>query len=137
MDYAKWKLILDIVLIAINAGIGLYVWWTNREKVTHARFEQLEKEVGKRVTREDLQRAVDARDGKCSTHQRETKTLEQAYNALHVEVSKLPSRSEIKELTDTMRDLNRQMGNLDGRMSGVNRAVDLINEFLIEQGGKK
>lgn len=41
MNYAAWKFWLDVLLILINAAIGLYVWWSNREKVTNKRFDAL------------------------------------------------------------------------------------------------
>lgn len=137
MNYAAWKFWIDALVLIVVAGNWLYTWRSNREKVTTARFEELEKAVAKRVTREELEEAKVKRDGKCDTHQHETKKLESSYNALQLEVGKLPSRTEIKELSDSMRTLTEKIGNLDGRMSGVNRAVDLINEFLIDQGGKK
>jgi hypothetical protein len=33
--------------------------------------------------------------------------------------------------------MNAGLSKIDGRLDGINRAVDLINEFLINQGGKK
>ncbi len=137
MNYAVWKFWIDVVVLLVVAGNWLYTWRSNREKVTTVRFEELEKAVAKRATRAELEEAKVKRDGKCGSHQAGTKKLESSLSALQLEVSKLPSRSEIKELSDSMRILSKEIGNLDGRMSGVNRAVDLINEFLIEQGGKK
>lgn len=137
MNYPAAMFYLTLVMTVVNIIISLSVWWNNREKVSNKRFETLERDVAKRITRADLDAAIVARDGKCDTHKRETKTLEQSYNALHNEVSKLPNRAEVKDLADSMRGLTEKIGNLDGRMSGMNRAVDLINEFLIDQGGKK
>jgi len=147
-SYAAGKFWLDVILIVINAAIGIYVWYSNREKVTSKRFEALEREVALRVsktemerfhidTKIDMEKAKSNRDARCANHGRETKSLEQSFNHLHLEVSKLPDRKEVKELSDSMQTLAGQLGNLGGRMDGINRAVDLMNEFLIEQGGKK
>lgn len=137
MNYVVVKFWIDILVLLIVMLNAFYTWWSNREKVTASRFAALEKEVAGRVTRDELENAKKVRDGHCETHRCETKRLEHTYNALHLEVGKLPTRSEMKDLSDSMRDLTSKIGNLDGRMSGINRAVDLINEFLIEQGGKK
>lgn len=76
----------------------------------------------------------------CCNHQRMEETDKLIFTKLErlqVEVGRLPDRREITNLDKTMNALAEKLGNLDGRMSGINRAVDLINEFLIEQGGKK
>lgn len=137
MNYQPWIFAFNVFQFLLSSALGIYVWWSNREKVTAARFQQLEKEVAERVSRADLKAASLQRDEQCAAHMREFKALEQANNALRLEVGKLPDRKEVKELSDSMRVLTEKIGNLGGRMDGVNRAVDLINEFLIEQGGKK
>lgn len=45
-------------------------------------------------------------------------------------VNVLPNQKSIE-------DLNKNISELKGRFDGVNRAVDLINQHLINQGGKK
>ena len=136
-NYPAWKFFLDLVQNISTVGIAVYVWWSNREKVTSQRFAALEKEVAERLKKEDLETAKKARDLHCTEHRQKTAALEQVYNALHIEVTRLPDRREITNLDSSMKALAEKLGNLDGRMSGINRAVDLINEFLIEQGGKK
>ncbi|MDA8413011.1 MAG: hypothetical protein M0023_04395 [Desulfobacteraceae bacterium] len=136
-DYPKWKLVLDLIQMLGTVAVAIYVWWSNREKVTSQRFSALEKEVAERLKKTDLDEAKIARDLHCSDHKNETKALSKAYADLHIEVTRLPDRREITNLDNTMKQLAEKLGNLDGRMSGMNRAVDLINEFLIDQGGKK
>lgn len=136
-NYPLWKLLLDLVQMLCTGGIGIYVWWTNREKVTSARFAALEKEVAERLKKADLDEARQSRDGQCAEHKRRTDTLAQAYDHLHIEVSRLPDRREITNLDNSMKDLIKQLGQLEGRISGINRVADLMNQFLIEQGGKK
>ncbi len=137
MNYQPWIFAFNVFQFLLSSALGIYVWWSNREKVTAARFQQLEKEVAERISKADLKAASLQRDEQCTAHKKELKDLEKAYNALHLEVGKLPDRKEVKELHDSIRDLTGLIGKLGGRMEGVNRAVDLMNEFLIEQGGKK
>lgn len=137
INYTAWRFWFDVLQLLGTLAIGIYVWWTSREKITSQRFAALEKEVAKRISPADLDDARAKRDKQCAEHRQETTTLNKAYADLSREVSHLPTRSEVKELSDSMRSLTEKIGNLNGRMSGVNRAVDLINQFLIEQGGKK
>jgi hypothetical protein len=62
--------------------------------------------------------------------ERRVETAEKDVIEIRAMVGFLPSQKSI----DT---LNQNISELKGRFDGVNRAVDLINQFLIEQGGKK
>jgi hypothetical protein len=135
-NYPVWKFFLDLAQMLGTVGIAIYVWWTNREKVTSQRFAALEKEVAERLKKADLDDAKSNRDRQCADHKNETRSLTTAYNNLHIEVTRLPDRREITNLDTTMKALAEKLGNLDGRISGINRAVDIINEFLIDQGRK-
>jgi|SRR6185369_75747 len=147
-NYAEYKFYLDIVvLVGVVANTG-YTWWSNREKVTSQRFVALEKEVAERIKPTDLKTAKADRDKLCASHKEErdkqcmehrasTKDLHAAYDALHIEVTRLPDRREITNLDSSIKELTRELGTLEGRISGINRVADLMNEFLINQGGKK
>lgn len=47
----------------------------------------------------------------------------------NAKLNALPSQQSIDQL-------NKNIGELKGRIDGLSRAVDLMNEFLINQGGK-
>jgi hypothetical protein len=136
-NYLAWKFWTDNLVLLVVIANALYTWWSNREKVTSSRFAALEKEVSERLKKTDLAEANARRDKQCAEHKTKTEELHRTYSALHIEVTKLPDRREITNLDNSMKKLSEKIGNLEGRLSGVNRAVDLINEFLIEQGGKK
>ncbi|MFZ2949548.1 MAG: hypothetical protein WA003_08685 [Desulfuromonadaceae bacterium] len=146
-SYAEYKFYLDIgVLLAVACNSG-YTWWSNREKVTSQRFALLEKEVAERLKKSDLDTSNINRDSLCVKHKADrdkqceehktiTKDLHAAYDALHTEVNRLPDRREITNLDNSIKSLTRELGVLDGRIGGINRVADLMNEFLINQGGK-
>ncbi len=152
-NYPAWKFYLDLSRDLGTIGIAIYVWWSNREKVTSQRFAALEKEVAERakisdlepiktdldsrVKRGDLQTVKEQRDHQCAEHKERTKALDHAYDNLHIQVTRLPDRHEISKLDSSIKNLTEKLGNLDGRISGINRVADLMNQFLIEQGGKK
>lgn len=136
-NYLAWKFWTDNLVLLVVIANALYTWWSSREKVTASRFAALEKEVAERLRKSDLAKASAIRDRQCTDHKNKIEELSKAYSALHIEVTRLPDRREITNLGNSMEKLSEKIGNLEGRLSGVNRAVDLINEFLIEQGGKK
>ena len=57
--------------------------------------------------------------------------------ALKLEVAKLPDRKEIQEFTKMVVELNSALGELKGRINGINRAVDLMNQHHINESGRK
>lgn len=46
----------------------------------------------------------------------------------------MPDQNEITQLRKEITGLIQKIGETTGRLDGINRAVDLINEFLINQG---
>ena len=43
----------------------------------------------------------------------------------------------VKDIYGRMDKMGATLAKVDGRLDGINRAVDLMNQFLIEQGGSK
>lgn len=137
MNLESWKFAFQVAQALGTLAVAGYVWWSNREKVTSQRFLALEKEVAERLKKADLDDAKSNRDRQCSDHKSETKALHHAYDNLHIEVSRLPDRREITNLDNSIKGLTHELGILDGRIGGINRVADLMNEFLINQGGKR
>lgn len=137
MNIEAWRFYFQVAQALATIGVAIYVWWSNREKVTSQRFAALEKEVAERLKKADLDEAKLRRDSQCVEHKSKTDHLAQAYDHLHIEVSRLPDRREITNLDNSIKDLTKELGTLEGRISGINRVADLMNEFLINQGGKK
>lgn len=53
------------------------------------------------------------------------------------EIRNLPQHRHIQELSERIGQLHGDIEKVAGRLDGIGRAVDLINQFLIEQGGRK
>ncbi len=108
-----------------------------RKKATAKRFKQMEGTLADKVSRQEMDKALVGHEAKCHSHRRQTGALEAALGKLQTDVGHLPSRHEIQGLNDSITSLGKEMGKLEGRLDGINRAVDLVNEFLINQGGKQ
>lgn len=135
-NYAQYQFWFNVFQFALTCAVAIGAWWRTREKADAGAINAAKLEMQRR--QEDAKKA---RDEQCKQHRSETSgatsKLQELYSHLHDEISHLPARGEIRDLSESMKHLTERIGNLDGRMSGVNRAVDLINQFLIEQGGKK
>ena len=53
-------------------------------------------------------------------------------NVLEKDVNALPSRLEFVDLRKEMGNLSEKLGKLDGRLSGINRVVDLLNQYHLK-----
>jgi hypothetical protein len=137
MDYTAWRFWFDVMQVAATVFIAIYVWWTNREKVNARRFAALEKEVANRVTSEALTAIRRERDRQCEKHQERTDKAEEDITRVALEVRHLPSHKDIAALSSNISELHGSIQHFAGRLEGLGRAVDLVNEFLISQGGKK
>jgi chromosome segregation ATPase len=136
INYTAWRFWFDTGQMVATLVIGIYVWWSNRDKVAARRFAKLEAEVKDRApgdalerAKAELEKAKAERDAKCTLHQARTAELEH-------NLRKIPDRAEVSELAREMNDLGQKLGRLEGRLDGLNRLGDLINEFLINQGGR-
>ena len=132
-----WKLVYSVFRDVLLVGFFLYTVWANREKVNAKKFKNLETQVADKQSRDEAKKSLSEHEERCRRHREQTVDLAATLRGLQSEVNHLPSRSEIKGLNDNITDLAGKMGKLEGRLEGINRAADLMNEFLINQGGKK
>ncbi len=63
--------------------------------------------------------------------------MELTLTEVRSELDHQPSQHQFRELNDSIGRLNGNIKKLEGRFEGVNRAVDLINEFLIKEGARR
>jgi uncharacterized coiled-coil protein SlyX len=87
-----------------------------------------------RVTRDEMNETFARHETACHSHHKQTTALVADLNRLQSEVNHLPSRAEIAKLNDNMTNLTEKMGKFEGRLDGLNRLADLINEHLINKG---
>jgi hypothetical protein len=137
MDYTAWRFWVDMGLLIIFAAQFVYTWWSNREKVSAKRFATLERQVSERLAIETHNGLQKEQDSKCAQHRERTDKVEGDTTRLKLEVRHLPSHKDISALSYTISELHGSIQHFAGRLEGLGRAVDLVNEFLISQGGKK
>lgn len=162
-NYAEFKFYLDIVVLFGVIGNTGYTWYANREKVTSRRFIKLEEEVVKRattaVTESLAQRTVEL-EGRlknipacCSGHELMTARVDGHNDRLgqHKELivkiegefKSLPKKEDmdavynrVNKVNDQIADLRKEVGKIEGIIPGLTHITDMMNEFLLRQGGK-
>ena len=109
-------------------------------------FEQLDradrvgrrKAIDQRFTRVDgdiksLSKDIDKR---CGTQCGRIDGLEKNNLELQLKIEHVPTHQDIKELSERITTLHGTLSELNGRLGGINRAVDLLNEYHLKPGGE-
>ncbi len=117
-----------IVLAAVVANVG-YTWWSNREKVNARRFSALEKQVSERLAIETHNGLEKEQQVKCGQHRERTGQVEQEMRRMESEIRHMPTSRDLAALSG-------KLENIEGSLKGLTRAVDLMNEHLLN-GGKR
>jgi hypothetical protein len=113
MDYAALDFWWKVFITALNAGMGLYLYLVNRNRVTNERIGA-------------LQTAVDTR---LDNHTERLARLEQ--DARHA-----PTHDDLKRLHSRIDEVKYSLKRLEGEFSGANHTLGLIHEHLLNGGGK-
>lgn len=107
INYPALQFWANFIFTLVNFGTAIFVYRTNKEKVTTARFQKLEERTTKvegKVERMPV----------CDSHSR--------------------METNDTKLFDRLDDLHGDIRELAGGVKGLSRAVDLMNEHLINKG---
>jgi len=113
----------------LAGAAALYARHASRNKKTEDRQAAIEQ---RQTTIEQKLAGID-----CPAHEARTEGLEKSVIELRTELGHLPTQQQFTQLNQSISTLNGSLQKTAGRLEGVNRAVDLINEFLINQGAKR
>ena len=130
-NYQPWIFAFNVFQFLLSSGLGIYVWWSNKEKVTNTRFDAQDKRITKIET--------DIQHPSCTRHQALDDKLSTSNKALDDKLStsnkalddKLSSSNQA--FNKRLDELHGDIRELTGSVKGLNRAVDLMNEYLINK----
>lgn len=113
-NYQALNFWFSVINFLVVSAVGIMAWWGNRNKITNTRFQTAEERITKLETEVKHPPA-------CTYHGQ----LELRIDSMREDMDE-----KIKAVHGDTREIK-------GTVKGINRAVDLMNEFLINQGGKK
>lgn len=141
-NYPALQFWFNIIQFILTGLLALYVHRVSKQKAAESRFKKMEANVSGLPTKTDLETLKGEICGNCEKHQdrtddieKRTALVEMRTLELKVELDHLPTQNQFNELNKSISSLSSELQNTQGRLEGINRAVDLINEFLINQGG--
>lgn len=130
MDYERWKLYFDIGQLVLTVLVWLYVWLSQRDRVTNRRFIVLEKELLKRM--EDMRDSMDIRMGsmredvntRLGSHSNRITRLETVCD-------KAPNHQDLGLVYSDMKAIGSKVDDLTGQMKGVQKSLSMIETHLL------
>ena len=135
VDYVAWRFWIDIGQTAATVAIGVYVWWDKRQTQGGQRINRLEAwqvDQGPKITA--LADVVAARSDRCIRHEERTNKLESEHQVMQANLQNLPDKDDLAELAKQIGRLTEKLATVDGRLTGINRAVDLLNQHHLGIG---
>jgi len=135
INYTAWRFWFDVVQTAGTIAIGAYVWWVNRKKTTEKRLTGIEARQSKmESTMTSFLPTIEKIDARCGPRERRIDDVEKEARIMRTKLDLMPSHKDMKELSSRIDQLHGSLSEFNGRLKGINRAVDLMNEYLINQG---
>jgi hypothetical protein len=108
MDYPALKFWLDVVQLAGTFAIGVYVWMSNRQRVTTDAIDRLEGHV----------------DGRLDDHHERLARLEQ-------DLEHAPTHDDLGQLYERINGLKESVQELSGEFKGVRHLLNVIHQHML------
>lgn len=133
-NYPTLQFWFNVLQALLTAALFIYTRRVARQKAAEERIKHLEERVAGAATSASIDELRDELGAGCRSHMERTSVVEITQAKLQIELENMPGRKQFDELNKSILSLNGELRNTQGRLEGINRAVDLINEFLINQG---
>lgn len=115
-DAEKWRLGFELFLFFWNLAIGVFLWFSNADKVTHTRIDTMEDDMLARVG--DLGVRI---------------------NRIEVELQHVPTHNDIGKVYErlagvesVLRDLSSASAEVRGEFKAMRGALDRIQSYMME-----
>jgi hypothetical protein len=106
----EWKFAFQVLQFLLTGSIGVYVYMSNKDKVTNDRISKLEDDI----------------DAKFDGHVERIAKLE-------ARAEKAPTHKDMAELHEKVNQVSACVNRLEGEFTGANRTLQLIHETLMER----
>jgi hypothetical protein len=117
--YAAWQFWFSVGTYAATVGVGIYVWFSNRQKATSKAVADLGKHVAQQVN--DIDKQINGRVDR----------NEDRITRVEVTMEHLPTHKDISKISTRIEAMHGEISRMSGSLVGLNRAVDLMNEHLL------
>lgn len=148
MNLQSWILGFSIFQFIVNSCIALWAYRVSRDKVTNTRFKELEDrtltmELGSKNLpsgcpgHTNINQRMDGHSDRLAQHK-------EMLNAVQAELKHMPKVRDLEKVYERVNEVKSQMtgltgevGKISGAMPGIVHVTEMMNTFLLNNGGKK
>ena len=120
MDYEKYRFWLEALVLLVNLGLWIWVYWSNRQKATTSEIK---------VLKELISAIQEKQAGQCGEHKNRTTTLE-------VQFAQAPTHGDIGAVYDRISEVKSSVDKMTGTLTGVGHQLQLLIEHHLSGGGR-
>jgi chromosome segregation ATPase len=114
MDIEVMKFGFQVLEFLLTGGIAIYVYMSNKDRVTNDRIEKLE---------DDLDEKLDKQGERIAT--------------LEAKSEGTPTHDDLSHLHEKINAVNASISTLAGEFSGVRNLLNTIHHHLLSNGGRQ
>lgn len=129
IDYTSARFWFDVSRAIFTIAIAVYVYFATRKKAVDERFRKMEAHIS-----EAIKEHRSTIDDRCEKRLDRINSLDKADQQMAIKMESFPSSEDLKDMAKRIDETREAMKELTGRLTGINRAVDLINEYLLNKG---
>lgn len=104
-----WLALLQIMQILVTAAVGIAAWRISRGRARRAEIVSLQDEIGGVRTR---------------------------VHDVEADLRHLPKHADLQSMGERLEQVHRDLRELSGAFGGLRRAVDLMNQYLLDHRDK-
>ncbi len=116
-DYSAWQFWIGVGQLLINVMIGAYLWFSRKHQATI----KLVKDT------------VDTWNANKKELEIKIEAVEKDVIQVQTELKYMPTQNQLQNLNKNMGTLEGELKEVKGRLEGINRVADLMNEYLINK----
>lgn len=110
MDMEVVKFGFQVLQFIATAGVGFYVYMSNKDKVTNDRITKFEDDIDDKIEKQGERIAgLEAKSGGAPTH------------------------ADLSSIHEKINDVSKDLASLTGEVTASNRTLNLIHETLMER----
>lgn len=131
MDYDALDFWLKFTNLAVTIGVGIYVWLTNRHRVTNSSITKLREDTTNGInglradTKKDIERLRDDFDDRLDKNATNIARLDEA--SRHI-----PTHDDLKRIHARIDEVSGGINRLEGQFVGASSTLNLIHEYLLK-----
>lgn len=121
MDMEVVKFGFQVLQFIATAGVGFYVYMSNKDKVTNDRIDTMQKGIGEKFVKleDDLDDKLEKQGERIA--------------GLEAKTGGAPTHTDLSRIHEKINEVSNGMSALKGEFTATNRTLQLIHETLMER----